>query len=502
MPSLAARRALGAAACAAVALAAVPADEVTSLPGWTGPLPSKMYSGFVDAGWDVWEGVNRTMHMWYVFQEAEEAPASKPVLLWSNGGPGASSAFGMLTEWGPLQLSTESLAYDPPRLFYNPYAWTKFFNVVILNGPAPVGYSWCSPAGPTGDGYSCGSWNDTRTADFNVKFVNSFFKLYPEYLSNGLYIIGESFAGVYASMIVEGLLAAPPAERLPLRGVGYVDTCMGTEVICGPGPGGPWLDLLFSFGQGCISYATFDAMLTECPLNTLKHGPMATAPPACKAAVAKAANDCPSGAYNGYFYLDQCPPFNFNRSSVNATVSAGGDPAPPTRPGGYACGGDQGLKAWIERPDVKAALHVAPDSNFNSFDNGVGFVYNLTYASAIPLLRRLQTGADGVRVLFMNGENDPSISSIKTQNFTMALGFPLVEDWRPWTYPPEVNSGIVAGQVRRWAGGITHASVRGAGHEIPTFKPYSAYLLMRYWVRDNDNWPALLPSAAEGARKE
>lgn len=216
---------------------------------------------------------------------------------------------------------------------------------------------------------------------------------------------------------------------------------------------------MFSFGQGCISYATFDAMITECPLQVLKHGPMASAPPACRAAVARAAVDCPSGAFYGYNYLDACPPYNFDsRRGVLASVS--GDPAPPEHPGGYNCGGDQALKAWITRADVKAALHVPLDGNFNSFDNGEGFVYNSTYPSAFPLLRRLQTGADGIKVLFMNGEADPSISSLKTQNLTMALGFPLVEDWRPWTYPPEVNSGIVGGSVRRWAGGITHATVR------------------------------------------
>lgn len=28
---------------------------------------------------------------------------------------------------------------------------------------------------------------------------------------------------------------------------------------------------------------------------------------------------------------------------------------------------------------------------------------------------------------------------------------------------------------------------------IPGYKPYSAYLVMKYWL-NGDNWPALLPS--------
>lgn len=50
-----------------------------------------------------------------------------------------------------------------------------------------------------------------------------------------------------------------------------------------------------------------------------------------------------------------------------------------------------------------------------SFDNGAGFVYNLTWQSGLPLLKRLQTQADGVRVLIYNGDEDPGISSFKTQ---------------------------------------------------------------------------------------
>lgn len=58
---------------ASLARAAPAADEVKSLPGYAGALPSRTYSGFINAGWDVQDGVNRTMMMWYMFVEAEVA---------------------------------------------------------------------------------------------------------------------------------------------------------------------------------------------------------------------------------------------------------------------------------------------------------------------------------------------------------------------------------------------------------------------------------------------
>ena len=58
--------------------AAPAAAKVAGLPGWAGPLPSPWYSGFLPVG------PEKKLH--YVFVEAEQDPASKPLLLWLNGG--------------------------------------------------------------------------------------------------------------------------------------------------------------------------------------------------------------------------------------------------------------------------------------------------------------------------------------------------------------------------------------------------------------------------------
>lgn len=171
------------------------ADEVTSLPGWSGALPSRIYSGHIPAGWDVQDGVNYTMYMWYMFVECAsvEDPTTAPIVsqirchslpaqllqfmpelrsslcgrvamvvvgsvgycrvephvsvrscvrsylqvLWSNGGPGASSAFGLFAEMGPFYLDYSSLTTNPPTLYANNYSWSLLSNVLILNGPAP-----------------------------------------------------------------------------------------------------------------------------------------------------------------------------------------------------------------------------------------------------------------------------------------------------------------------------------------------------------------------------
>jgi carboxypeptidase C (cathepsin A) len=189
-------------ASAPPAAEAAPAShEITELPGWKGPLPSKAYAGYIDAGTDTQDGTTYKMHEHYMFIEAEHNPEEAPVLLWSNGGPGASSFFGLFVELGPFMLDGASLATAEfnetgvPTLWYNQYGWTQAANLLIINSPPPVGYSYCDPAGPAGNGSSCGAWNDTRTATHNYEFLVNWFDAFPEYKERELYLSGESYAG-------------------------------------------------------------------------------------------------------------------------------------------------------------------------------------------------------------------------------------------------------------------------------------------------------------------
>jgi carboxypeptidase C (cathepsin A) len=59
------------------ALAAYAPDEITSLPGWTGALPSKQYSGYL-------HGSNTTrLHYWFV--QSEASPETAATVVWFNG---------------------------------------------------------------------------------------------------------------------------------------------------------------------------------------------------------------------------------------------------------------------------------------------------------------------------------------------------------------------------------------------------------------------------------
>ena len=193
------------------ALRAAPAaDQIKELPGWEGPLPSKQYSGFLDA--------SPQHHLHYVFVEAEREPAKAPVVLWLNGGPGASSfGYGYLTELGPLSVETDNataLRGDglPPRLVRNPHAFTTVANVLFLESPSNVGFSFCGS--PTAaKAADCGMWTDTSTAALNFAALKAFFAKFPELSSNPFWIWGESYAGVYIPMLADTILNATTAQH-------------------------------------------------------------------------------------------------------------------------------------------------------------------------------------------------------------------------------------------------------------------------------------------------
>ena len=69
----------------------------------------------------------------------------------------------------------------------------------------------------------------------------------------------------------------------------------------------------------------------------------------------------------------------------------------------------------------------------------------------------------------------------------------MKEAWRPWTFG--FNSTIVAGAVVQWQGDVTLATIRGSGHMVPAYKPYSAWLMMHTFVTGG-SWPGLPPQAA------
>lgn len=118
--------------------------------------------------------------------DSRDDPENDPVVLWLNGGPGCSSFTGLLMELGPCRVVSNDTTV------FNPDAWNNHANLVFLDQPVGVGYSY----GPKNDS---GTW----TTEAAAKDVYAFLQILlatPKYAGKEFHIAGESYAGRYIPM--------------------------------------------------------------------------------------------------------------------------------------------------------------------------------------------------------------------------------------------------------------------------------------------------------------
>ncbi|XXG64759.1 hypothetical protein AAC387_Pa05g2625 [Persea americana] len=117
---------------------------VRYLPGFNGPLPFHMETGYVGVG------ESDEAQLFYSFVKSETNHREDPPILWLTGGPGCAAWSGLVSESG---------------LLLNPHSWTKIASIIFVDSP----------------------WLDDH----------------PEFLSNPLYIGGDSYSGFILPIVVQ-----------------------------------------------------------------------------------------------------------------------------------------------------------------------------------------------------------------------------------------------------------------------------------------------------------
>ena len=98
--------------------------------------PFKLYSGYLVGRKDAQN--NPLINLHYVFAESQTNPATDPLVIWFNGGPGCSSMLGFLQEHGPFVNNDGT-----DDFIVNDYSWNKEANMLYLEMPGGVGLSYC-----------------------------------------------------------------------------------------------------------------------------------------------------------------------------------------------------------------------------------------------------------------------------------------------------------------------------------------------------------------------
>ena len=76
------------------------------------------------------------------------------------------------------------------KFYKNEYSWNREANMLYIESPAGVGYSYC-------DNTRLCSSSDASSSLDNLDALLAFFEKFPKFLTNDLYLSGESYAGIY-----------------------------------------------------------------------------------------------------------------------------------------------------------------------------------------------------------------------------------------------------------------------------------------------------------------
>ncbi|WZZ12719.1 hypothetical protein YC2023_105808 [Brassica napus] len=162
-------------------------DLVVRLPGQPKVL-FRQYAGYVDVDSETCRS------LFYYFVEADTQPETKPLTLWLNRGPGCSSVGGgAFTELGPFYPTG-----DDRGLRINSMSWNKASNLLFVDSPAGVGWSYSN----TSSDYNTG---DETTASDMLVFLLRWFNKFPELKARHLFLTGESYAGHYIPQLADAI---------------------------------------------------------------------------------------------------------------------------------------------------------------------------------------------------------------------------------------------------------------------------------------------------------
>ncbi|CAJ0955741.1 unnamed protein product, partial [Mesorhabditis belari] len=493
------------------------ADKVTNLPGLTFQINYGLYSGYLNAG----KGGDWKMHYWLV--ESKTNPTTDPVLVWFNGGPGCSSFGGAFEEMGPFYV-----AADGKTLFENKYSWNYRANMLFLESPIGVGFSYDTKDPKFADA------NDDQSRDMNYEALTDFFNSYTQYKNRSFFLSGESYAGVYIPMLTARL------------GQGISDGTFPNPNFQGSAIGNGYMDVkklynslvLWSAYHGRVSMQEWDFLKANCTQDVGQLNDMDT--------------------YNYYSYLatnssldfssdnstcgdlifrlvslpDRMDPYNYYQDCFDPTWQAdwakktGGanhrqyaaktrrirrnaEKTPEIRAQypslaksfnydssdpffGYPCWNDAGLWIWANNPDVQKALNIdaawmKTGLTWEDCNDPIYWQYNMTWTNQYSFFKDFLAvnKNPNFRFLIYNGDVDTVCNYLGDAWFVKEVAKQngmTSNDRTEWWF-----SGQSAGYTQRYTDPtkgilIDIMTVKGAGHFVPTDRPGAARQMITNFI--------------------
>ncbi|XP_010914643.1 serine carboxypeptidase-like 26 [Elaeis guineensis] len=428
-------------------------DRVFDLPGQPKSPSLFHFSGYITVN----KKNGRALFYW--FFEAQTEPSKRPLLLWLNGGPGCSSiGYGAAVELGPLRVKRYGTGLE-----FNKYAWNKEANMLFLESPVGVGFSY------TNTSSDLTKLDDGFVAEDAYSFLVNWLRRFPQYQAHDFYISGESYAGHYVPQLAE-LVYERNKDRKSYPYINFKGFIVGN----------PETDNYYD-AKGLVEYAWSHAVVSDQVYRLVNR--------VCDFKLSNWTNEC-NNAMNIVFdqykdidiyniYAPKCTlaqtSSSFNHET-NVKMSflgrrrmySGYDPCFST----YA-------EEYFNKPDVQQSLHALVGGKVNGkwqvCNDSILNTYNNTVFSVLPIYSKLIKA--GLRIWVYSGDADGRVPVIGSRYCVEALRLPLKSKWQPWYHNKQVGGRFVEYQ------GLTMVTVRGAGHLVPLNKPAEALVLISTYLK-------------------
>ncbi|KAG4204718.1 hypothetical protein ERO13_A04G058500v2 [Gossypium hirsutum] len=421
-------------------------DKVHNLPGQSFTVDFAHYAGYVTVN----KHSGRALFYW--FFEAAKDPDSKPLLLWLNGGPGCSSvAYGEAEEIGPFHIRP-----DGKTVYLNPYSWNQVVNILFLESPVGVGFSYSNTSSDLLNN------GDKRTAKDSLTFLLKWLERFPQYKERDFYIAGESYGGHYVPQLSQAIVRynkATNGKAINLKGY-MVGNALTDDYHDHLG------QFQFMWSAGLISDETYKLLNVLCDFELFVHSSSA-----CNEMMDLASEEM--GNIDPYsIFTPSCSAnasqtkWLLKRRLMVSQLSEKYDPCT-----------EKHSEVYFNLPEVQKSLHVLPEAAPSKWETCSDIVNTNWKDSPITMLdvyRELIH--EGLRIWIFSGDTDAVIPITSTRYSIDALKLATMKPWRAW-----YDDGQVGGWTQEYEG-LKFVSVRGAGHEVPLHRPKQALTLFKAFL--------------------
>ncbi|KAL1225066.1 Serine carboxypeptidase-like 42 [Cardamine amara subsp. amara] len=428
-------------------------DMVVKLPGQP-KVGFRQYAGYIDVD----RKVGRSLFYYYV--EADKQPDTKPLTVWLNGGPGCSSiGGGAFTELGPFYPTG-----DGRGLRINSMSWNKASNLLFVESPAGVGWSYSNRSSD----YNTG---DKSTANDMLVFLLRWFNKFPELKSRDLFLTGESYAGHYIPQLADAIL-------------GYNSRSSGFKFnIKGIAIGNPLLKLdrdipgvyEFFWSHGMISDEVKLAITSHCNFEDYSYASPHNVSDACNEALTEVSSIITEHINPFDVLLDTCYPSivqqELRLKQMATKMSLGVDVCMKYE-----------RRFYLNLPEVQVALHANRTHlpyAWSSCSNMLNYSGTDLDINMLPTLKKLIQ--KNIPVWIFSGDQDSIVPLLGSRTLVRELAndlnFKATVPYGVWFHKTQVGGWAI-----EYGNLLTFATVRGAAHMVAYSQPSQALHLFSAFV--------------------